>query len=152
MRMACTRAKKTELPEAYQLENLSRKILVMGGGIAGLTAAKEAAAAGYEVTLVEKETVLGGKALTGENHSRPKHPGPILRIIRLTALIAAVEADDKITVKTDTEVARIAGAPGEFRVSMKAAARSTEWDAPAKVTPEEREKIEKGEMEDPNTG
>ena len=62
MRMACTQAKKTELPEPHLLENISKKILVMGGGIAGLTAAKEAAAAGYEVTLVEKEDALGGKA------------------------------------------------------------------------------------------
>jgi quinone-modifying oxidoreductase subunit QmoB len=63
MRMACTQAKKSELPEPYELETVNRRILVMGGGIAGLTAAKEAAAAGYEVTLVEKSDVLGGKAV-----------------------------------------------------------------------------------------
>ncbi|MCW5208800.1 FAD-dependent oxidoreductase [Desulfobulbus sp. US1] len=42
---------------------MTKKILVMGGGIAGLTAATEAAKAGYEVTLVEKTDKLGGKAL-----------------------------------------------------------------------------------------
>ena len=65
VRMAVTRAQKTALPEPYKLESISKRILVMGGGIAGLTAAKEAAAAGYEVTLVEKEGELGGKALAG---------------------------------------------------------------------------------------
>jgi len=47
VRMAVTRAKKSELPKPYQLETLNRKILVMGGGIAGLSAASEAAKAGY---------------------------------------------------------------------------------------------------------
>jgi len=59
VRMAATRAMKTEMPEPYQLETLHKKILVMGGGIAGMTAAKEAAKAGYEVTVVEKAEKLG---------------------------------------------------------------------------------------------
>ena len=40
LRMACTQAQKTAPSEPHKLENLSRKILVMGGAIAGLTAAK----------------------------------------------------------------------------------------------------------------
>jgi quinone-modifying oxidoreductase subunit QmoB len=152
MRMGCTRAKKTELPEAYQLETLSRRILVMGGGIAGLTAAQEASAAGYEVTLVEKGSVLGGKAAGWRKSFPTKAPWTDLEENPVDALIAAVTANEKITIKTDTEVARIAGSPGEFRVTMKAAGSRTEWDAPAKVTAEEQEKIEKGEMEDKNAG
>jgi len=152
MRMACTRAQKTELPEEYLLESLSRKILVMGGGIAGLTAAKEAAAAGYEVTLVEKEDVLGGKALNWRKSFPTGAPWTDLEVSPVADLVAAVEAESKITVKTNTEVARIAGGPGAFKVSMKAAGETTEWDAPAKVTTEEKEQIEKGEMDDPNVG
>lgn len=152
MRMACTRAKKTELPEAYLLETLSRRILVMGGGIAGLTAAQEASAAGYEVTLVEKASVLGGRAAGWRKSFPTRAPWTDLEENPVDALIAAVTANEKITIKTDTEVARIAGSPGEFRVTMKAAGSRTEWDAPAKVTAEEQEKIEKGEMEDKNAG
>jgi quinone-modifying oxidoreductase, subunit QmoA len=37
------------------------KILVIGGGISGLTAAIEAAEAGAEVVLVEKEAFMGGR-------------------------------------------------------------------------------------------
>lgn len=152
MRMACTRAQKTELPEPYQLETMNKKILVMGGGIAGLTAAKEAAAAGYEVTLVEKEDSLGGKAASWRKSFPTKSPWTDLEESPVAELIAAVEGDSRITVKTATEVARIAGAPGAFKVSMKAAGTEGEWDAPAKVTVEERDQIEKGELEDPNTG
>lgn len=152
MRMGCTRAQKTELPEAYLLETLNKKILVMGGGIAGLTAAQEASIAGYEVTLVEKESTLGGKAAGWRKSFPTKAPWTDLEENPVDALIAAVTANDKITIKTETEVARISGSPGEFRVSMKATGSITEWDAPAKVGADEQEKIEKGEMEDPNDG
>src|SRR5690606_18814373 len=37
-------------------------LLVVGGGISGMTAAREASKAGYEVTLVEKQGELGGAA------------------------------------------------------------------------------------------
>ncbi len=67
-------------------------------------------------------------------------------------MIAEVTGNDKISIKTETEVARIAGAPGEFGVTLKATGTESEWDAPAKVGVDERDKIEKGEMEDPNTG
>jgi quinone-modifying oxidoreductase subunit QmoB len=150
MRMACTRAQKTELPDPYQLEVLHKTILVMGGGLAGLTAAKEAAAAGYDVTLVEKEAELGGKASGWRSSFPTKAPWTDLEENPIDALIAEVTGNEKITVKTETEVARIAGAPGDFGVSFKAAGSSTEWDAPDKVTPEEKDLIDKGEMEDPN--
>ena len=56
MRMACTQAQKIRAARTLSYSRTDQQeILVMGGGIAGLTAAKEAAAAGYEVTLVEKE-------------------------------------------------------------------------------------------------
>ena len=150
MRMACTQAQKIKPPEPHKLENLSRKILVMGGGISGLTAAKEAAAAGYEVTLIEKEDTLGGKAIDWRQSFPTKSPWTDLEENPVAALINEVEADAKITIKTGTEVARISGAPGAFMVTMKATGTETEWDAPAKVTGEERELIEKGEMENPN--
>ncbi len=152
MRMACTQAQKTKPAEPHLLDNLSRKILVMGGGIAGLTAAKEAAAAGYEVTLVEKEDQLGGKAKDWRKSFPTGAPWTELEDNPVAALIAEVEADASITIRTATEVARIAGGPGAFKVSMKSAGTVTDWDAPAKVTVDEREKIEKGDMEDPNAG
>jgi len=152
MRMACTRAQKTELPEPYLLEVLNKTILVMGGGLAGLTAAKETAAAGYDVILVEKEAELGGRASGWRKSFPTKAPWTDLEENPIDALIAEVTGNNKITVKTGTEVARIAGAPGDFGVSFKAAGSSGEWDAPAKVTTEDSDLIEKGEMEDPNVG
>ncbi|MFV0436977.1 MAG: hydrogenase iron-sulfur subunit [Desulfopila sp.] len=152
MRMACTRAKKTALPEPYKLENLSKIIMVMGGGVSGLTAAREAADAGYEVLLIEKEADLGGKARGWRKTFPTKAPWTDLEENPVESLIGAVVDNPKITVKTGTEVARIGGAPGAFRVSLKAAGQKSEWDAPAKVTVDEQELIDKGQKEDPNSG
>jgi quinone-modifying oxidoreductase subunit QmoB len=152
MRMACTRAKKTELPNPYQLETVNKTIMVMGGGISGLTAAKEAAAAGYDVVLIEKEAELGGKAKGWRKSFPTKSPWTDLEENPTAALVAEITANSRITVKTGTEVARIAGAPGEFKVSLKAAGTNGEWDAPAKVTVDEQELINKGQKPDPNAG
>ena len=152
VRMAVTRAQKTELPEPYILETISKKILVMGGGIAGLTAAKEAAAAGYEVTLVEKDAQLGGKALGWRKMFPTAYPYNELEAPSIQQMIADVQGNSRITVKTGCEVARIGGSPGQFNVTLKAAGVATEWDAPAKVTADQQDLINKGELEDPNKG
>ncbi|MCW5199588.1 CoB--CoM heterodisulfide reductase iron-sulfur subunit A family protein, partial [Desulfobulbus sp. F1] len=121
VRMAVTRAQKSELPKPYLLENISKKILVMGGGIAGLTAASEAAKAGYEVTLVEKTDKLGGKALGWRKMFPTAYPYCQLEQPNIEQLVAAATSNSKITIKTETEVARIGGAPGASKVSFKAA-------------------------------
>ncbi|MBU4154179.1 MAG: hydrogenase iron-sulfur subunit [Proteobacteria bacterium] len=152
MRMACTKAKKEELPEPFKLENINKDILVMGGGIAGLSAAKEAAKAGYNVTLIERTAALGGKALGWRKQFPTKAPWTDLENPTIANMVKDVEADSKITVKTETEVARIGGAPGAFKVTLKPAGTSGEWDAPAKVTVDQQDLIAKGQMEDPNLG
>ncbi len=152
MRMACVKAKKEELPEPFQLDAINKDILVMGGGIAGLTAAKEAASAGYNVTLVERTSQLGGKALGWRKQFPTKAPWSDLENPTIATLVKEVESDSKITVNTETEVARIGGAPGAFKVTLKPAGTTTEWDAPAKVTVDQQDAISKGQMADPNVG
>ncbi|PIE56533.1 MAG: heterodisulfide reductase subunit A [Desulfobulbus propionicus] len=152
VRMAITRAQKTEKPKPYHLETLNRRILVLGGGIAGLTAALEASRAGYEVTLVEKAGELGGKALGWRKMFPTRYPYTTLEEPTIAQLIAEVQTATNITVKTTTEVARISGAPGAFCVTLKDAGIKSEWDAPEKVTVDEQEKIEKGELDNPNEG
>jgi quinone-modifying oxidoreductase subunit QmoB len=152
VRMAVTKAQKIKKPEPFKLETTNKRILVMGGGIAGLTAAKEASKAGYQVTLVEKTDKLGGKALGWRKQFPTSYPYAELEMPTITQMIQAVENDSNITVKTATEVARIGGAPGDFNVTLKTAGEKTEWDAPAKVTVDEQDLIDKGKMEDPNAG
>ncbi len=152
VRMACVRATKTALPEPFQLPALNKRILVLGGGIAGLTAAREASKAGYEVTIVEKSDKLGGKALGWRKQFPTAYPFAELEAPTIDALVKEVGGNSKIAVKLNTEVARIGGAPGNFNATFKATGSTGEWDAPAKVTVDQQDAIAKGTMEDPNKG
>lgn len=57
--MGVVKLQKSEVPDSAAIPGVAR-ILVIGGGWTGLTAAAEAAATGYEVVLVEKAEKLGG--------------------------------------------------------------------------------------------
>ncbi|MBW2682902.1 MAG: FAD-binding protein, partial [Deltaproteobacteria bacterium] len=72
---------------------MTRTIMVMGGGLAGLTAAKEAATAGYDVILVEKEAELGGKAKGWRKSFPTKAPWTDLEDNPIDALIAEVSGN-----------------------------------------------------------
>lgn len=60
VRMAVARAKKLEPLEATKIP-LTRRTLVIGGGIAGIQTALDLADNGYEVVLVEKKPSIGGQ-------------------------------------------------------------------------------------------
>ncbi len=62
VRMGCSEIKYMTLPHVSEEAASNNSLLVVGGGIVGMTAAIEAAAAGYPVTLVEKSGQLGGGA------------------------------------------------------------------------------------------
>ncbi|WP_431042662.1 hydroxysqualene dehydroxylase [Streptomyces sp. P1-3] len=49
-------------PRATRRRTAARAVVVLGGGVAGLTAAHELAERGYRVTVYERKTALGGKA------------------------------------------------------------------------------------------
>ncbi len=134
LRMGIVKAQKSELPEPYLLETVSKKILVMGGGISGLTAAIEAANTGYEVTLVEKESSLGGYAAKLRKQIPMSNPFTDLQAPIIQEKIKAVESHPKIEIKTNTVVARIAGEPGDFTVTLKAPGETIEFDVPQLVT------------------
>ncbi|MFH1981233.1 MAG: FAD-dependent oxidoreductase [Pseudomonadota bacterium] len=130
IRMGMARVKKSVLPEPFLLENLSRKILVLGGGMTGMYAALDAAKAGFEVTIVEKEAQLGGQALNWRKQLPMSSPYENLIAPNVSDLIAQVTGESKITVKTGTVVARIAGQPGEFTVTFKKPGEKIEFDVP----------------------
>jgi quinone-modifying oxidoreductase subunit QmoB len=130
LRMSMARVKKINLPEPYKLDQTSKKILVIGGGIAGLSAALDATAAGYEVTIVEKADKLGGAALNWRSQLPVADPYETLISPVVASKITAVQANPKITVKTNTVVARLAGQPGEFTVTLKKPGEKIDFDVP----------------------
>jgi quinone-modifying oxidoreductase subunit QmoB len=116
VRMGCAEIKAMNQAEASGEQQLNKHIMVVGGGITGMTAALEAAKAGYFATIVEKSDSLGG--VMGQLKQRhPEHsPFKDPQDTGVAALIAAIEANDKITVHLNAKVASTSGAPGRFNV------------------------------------
>ncbi len=60
--MAVGRARTLQPVKSVTIQPVKR-VLVIGGGVAGMNAALQSANEGFEVTLVEKEAMLGGSML-----------------------------------------------------------------------------------------
>ncbi|HHP7234137.1 MAG TPA: FAD-dependent oxidoreductase [Desulfobacterales bacterium] len=143
LKMGMARVEKCKLPEPYQVENFNRRILVIGGGITGLSAALDAAKAGYDVTVVEKEAELGGHARQWRKQLPLGTPYLELSPPVIQEKIKAVQDHPRITVKTETMVARLAGEPGNFTVTLKKPGEKIEFDVPYPL-PEEMKVDENG--------
>ena len=90
-------------------------ILVVGGGISGMTAALEAAECGKNVVLVEKNPSLGGRVSQLYRYF-PKlcHPTCGLEIN-----LKRLKANKRIRVLTLAEVSAISGKPGDYAATLK---------------------------------
>jgi quinone-modifying oxidoreductase subunit QmoB len=143
VKMGMARVEKVDLPEAYQLESLCRTILVIGGGISGMSAAIEAAKVGYDVTIVEKEASLGGNAKNWRKQLPGAYPYDALIPPSVDDMIEALKGYSNITVRAETVVARIAGEPGDFTVTLKKPGERMEFDVPFPL-PEEMTFDDKG--------
>ena len=118
VRMGCAELKKLKIPAGNPARAESRRLLVVGGGVTGMTAALEAAEAGYAVVLVERETQLGGWAgrLWRKTPSRSPYAEP--QDTGVTDLVRRIGEQPLITVHLQSTVAETAGAPGRFKVSI----------------------------------
>ncbi len=97
----------------------NQSILVIGGGISGITAAIEAAECGKQVILIEKEPAIGGRISQLYKYF-PKmcHPTCGLEIN-----LRRIKANKNIRVMTLTEVTDVAGKAGDYTVTVKVAPR-----------------------------
>jgi len=90
-------------------------ILVIGGGISGLTAAIEASEAGCDVVLVEKNPYLGGRVVR-TNQYFPKLCPPTCGLEISFRRIRTVPG---IRCMTLSEVEKITGEPGRYQVTIR---------------------------------
>ncbi|MDM8522648.1 CoB--CoM heterodisulfide reductase iron-sulfur subunit A family protein [Desulfococcaceae bacterium HSG8] len=97
----------------------SGSILVVGGGISGLTTAIEAAETGYEVFLVEKNPYLGGR-VAQLNQYFPKLCPPTCG---LEINFRRIKDNPRIKVITLAEVEDVNGKPGSYDVSIRISPR-----------------------------
>ncbi|MFA5529782.1 MAG: FAD-dependent oxidoreductase [Thiohalomonadaceae bacterium] len=97
----------------------NQTILVVGGGISGMTAALEAAECGKQVILVEKNPALGGRTAQLYRYF-PKmcHPTCGMEIN-----LRRIKGNPNVRVMTLTEVTAVTGSRGNYEVTLKLAPR-----------------------------
>jgi len=103
-----------------------KPVLVIGGGIAGMTAAVEAAEVGYPVVLIEKEAYLGGRVLRMHRYFPKMCPPSCGFEINVRRL----RQNPLITVHTLATVEEITGHAGKFKVKIRTRPRYVTGDIP----------------------
>ena len=123
---------------------VTKRALVIGGGIAGIQTALDIADAGYEVDIVEKEPSIGGRM----SQLDKTFPTLDCSACILTPKMVEAAAHEKIHIYTYSEVEKVAGFVGDFTVDIRKKARSVNMDkctgcgvcqekCPSKKTPSE---------------
>ena len=118
VRMGCAELKKVKVPAGIADTARNRRVLVVGGGMSGMTAALEAAETGYDAIIVEKEAELGGWARKLFKRVPWQAPYAEPQDTGVASLVAEVSAHPRITVHLAATVAETAGTPGRFRVRV----------------------------------
>lgn len=95
------------------------EVLIIGGGISGISAAVEIAEFGHQVTIVEREATLGGR-VSASNKYFPKLCPPYCG---LEIYYKRIRSNSNIKLMTLAEVEKIDGSVGDFTVSIKVAPR-----------------------------
>ena len=111
---ASAKAKQLQPLDPIRVE-AKRQAVVIGGGIAGMRAAKDLATRGIKVTLLEKSPFLGGRA--AQLH-RVAPTGELASDLVLE-LADAVLADPAITVYTCAQVIESEGYVGNFKLGFR---------------------------------
>jgi quinone-modifying oxidoreductase subunit QmoA len=96
-------------------DQLQAETLVVGGGIAGMTAAIEIAELGKKVILVERSPFLGGR-VTAMNQYFPKLCPPTCG---MEINLKRMRANPNIQILTLAEVDSVSGSPGNYETQIK---------------------------------
>jgi quinone-modifying oxidoreductase subunit QmoB len=118
VRMGCAESLKMQIPRTNPNVGHNKRILVVGGGISGMTAAIEASKTGYDVLLVEKTGSLGGWA--AKLHKRVPNREPYADPIDtgIAGLTKQIESDQHIKVHLNSTITKTSGSPGQFSVDI----------------------------------
>ena len=103
---------------------VTKRALVIGGGIAGIQTALDIADAGFEVDIVEKQPTIGGKMAQLDK----TFPTLDCAACILTPKMVDVAQNDKIRIFSYSEVTDVHGFVGNFDVKIKKKARYVKED------------------------
>ncbi len=111
MGVASARLRKPVLPTSGEV---TQRALVVGGGLAGMTAALNLAGMGYGVDLVEQSAELGGQ-LRELRYTLLEKDDPAAS---LQALVEGVENNERIHVYREAQVENVSGWAGQFETTV----------------------------------
>lgn len=103
---------------------VTKRALVIGGGIAGIQTALDIADAGFEVDIVEKRPTIGGKMAQLDK----TFPTLDCAACILTPKMVDAAAHENITLFTYSEVEKVSGFVGNFKVDIRKKARHINAD------------------------
>ena len=103
---------------------VTKRALVIGGGIAGIQTALDIADAGFEVDIVEKKPTIGGKMTQIDK----TFPTLDCAACILTPKMVDVAQNDKIRIFSYAEVEAVKGFVGNFHVTIRKKARFVDED------------------------
>ena len=102
---------------------INQAALVIGGGIAGMQAAKTLSDQGYHASIIEKRHQLGGQA---RNIHQTWQGEDVAE--NVSKMIAAVTADEKIDIFTGSEITHVDGFVGNFKTTVQTADKQVELE------------------------
>ncbi len=103
---------------------VDRRVMVIGGGITGITSAVDLGNAGYQVMLVDRLPSIGGRML------QLSETFPTLDCAQCTLTPRTVESGQhpNVLLKTSCEVEGLKGEPGDFTVSIRQKITYVDWN------------------------
>lgn len=122
--VAAVRRVRRDRPLIQYSMSIQRRVLVLGGGIAGLTAALEIARMGYGVVLAERSPYLGGHLL----HIGPTAPDNIPGRELVEPLSEELLSYKNVRILTLTEIDGLEGTVGNFRARLRVKPRGVDPD------------------------
>jgi len=123
VRIAVAKARQNAALEMINIP-VTKRALVIGGGVAGIQAALDIAAGGREVVLVEREPSIGG------HMAQLAETFPTLDCSQCILTPKMVEAaqNERITLYTYSEVEQIDGFVGNFVAKIRRKATYVDWN------------------------
>jgi len=113
VRMSVAKSRLLE-PLHPDFVDVNHDALVIGGGLAGMTATLELAEQGFETYLLEKSDTLGGNLRRVKFLLNGKNPE-----VELESLIQKVQNHPKVHIYTGAEILKSEGSVGNFRTEFK---------------------------------
>ena len=107
---------RIEQPVTPSSEDLSQRVLVIGGGLAGMVCSLRLAEMGYEVDLIEQTAELGGQFRRLRYTVAGEDPAAFL-----AGLVEDIEDNDLISVYREAQVGGVSGWVGQYETRLRLA-------------------------------